>query len=301
MTGLEGTDERDDGSLLNGKSVVVTGAGRGLGRAFAIAAAAAGAQVVVNDIDLAEAEAVADQIRRYGGRALASGHSVADWAAAETLIAMCLNEFGAIDGLVNNAVSYAHFGAAWDEEGDRIRAQVEVNLMGALYCGTHAMRSMRERRSGSIVNVTSRTLMGVEGMSTYTATKGALASVTFSWALELMHHNVRVNAFAPAASTRGHQMAGHLGAFAAATTPPDLCAPGVVYLLSDLSDGVTGQILMLLGNKLGLVRHPRSHPHIEERDGWSAREIAKAIEAIYRPDLEPVGVNSGSEYEWEPA
>ena len=301
MTDRGATDKRFDAGLLDGKSVVVTGAARGLGRAFASAAAAAGANVVVNDIDLGDAEEVAAQIELDGGRAVASGHSVADWTAAGDLVSTCISEFGGIDGLVNNAVSYAHFGPPWEEDGDKIRSQVEVNLMGALYCGTHAMRWMRRRGTGSIVNLTSRTMMGVEGMSTYTATKGALASVTFSWALEMMREGVRVNAFAPAASTRGHQLAGQLGSFAAATTPPELCAPGVIYLLSELSAGVTGQILMLLGNQLGLIRHPRADPHIESREAWSARDIAEVIDAVYRRDLEPVGVLAQGGYEWSPA
>ena len=90
-------------SLLHGMPAIVTGGGRGLGRAYAMALAAAGASVVVNDIDGAEAEAVAAEIAAAGGRAVPSGDDVADWAAARRLVARCVDAFGRIDIVVNNA------------------------------------------------------------------------------------------------------------------------------------------------------------------------------------------------------
>jgi NAD(P)-dependent dehydrogenase (short-subunit alcohol dehydrogenase family) len=81
---------------------------------------------------------------------------VANWDAAGELIELCVTEFGAIDGLVNNAVAYSFFGLPWEEEPDQVRAAVETNVMGTLFCGIHAMRAMVPRRSGSIVNLSSR-------------------------------------------------------------------------------------------------------------------------------------------------
>lgn len=283
--------------LLDGRSVVVTGAGRGLGRAFAIAVAEAGAAVVVNDVDVGEATSVSDEIEKLGGRAVASGASVADWQAAGDLIETSVRSFGRIDGLVNNAVAYPFFGEPWNEEGPEIQRAVDVNVTGALYCGVHAMRRMREQGSGSIVNLASRSMQGIPGAATYGATKGALASVTYSWALDMKPHGVRVNGLAPAAKTRAHEMSASVGSYANRdAVSPDRIAPAAVFLLSDLAEGVTGQILALIGTKLGVVR-PVEVIQLAEREDWAPEAIAEMFRGEH---LQPVGlaaalVDRGSE------
>jgi NAD(P)-dependent dehydrogenase (short-subunit alcohol dehydrogenase family) len=287
--------------LLNGRGVVVTGSGRGLGRAFALAAARAGAGVVVNDIDRSEADSVVAEIEAAGGSAVASGASVADWEQSGELIETCVREYGSIDGLVNNAIAYSYLGPPWDETGEQIRKEVDVAVLGTLFCGVHAMRRMRERRAGSIVNVTSRAMTGVQGMSTYAAVKGAVASTTFAWALELMPHGVRVNGLAPAAHTRAHDMAARVGTYRPSQSvnavPPDVVAPVVVYLLSDLSAALTGQILAMLGGRLGLLRHPRMLDRVEQREAWTAEAIATAIDEVFGADLQPIGFEAEA-YQW---
>ena len=151
--------------LLDGKAVIVTGAGRGLGRAFALDAAAEGASVVVNDIDTEAAEKVAAEIAGDGGRAVSCAGSVANWDQADDLVQTCLKEYGALDGLVNNAGVLA-LRPAWDETEDSIRRVVEVNLLGALFVGTHAVRAMVDQGSGSIVNITSSAQLGLSTMGT---------------------------------------------------------------------------------------------------------------------------------------
>jgi NAD(P)-dependent dehydrogenase (short-subunit alcohol dehydrogenase family) len=285
--------------LLDGRGAVITGAGRGLGRSFAIAAAREGAGVVVNDIDADVAVAVAEEIRAEGGRAVASVHSVTDWDAASELMATCVHEYGSLDGLVNNAVTYS-FGHPWDEDPAQLRRQVEVNVLGPLYCGAHAMRRMRNQRRGSIVNLTSDILMGKAGMSTYGTAKGAMASATFGWALEMMPYNVRVNALAPGAMTRAARLAGKFGRpDKNDDPPPEAVAPAIVFLLSDLSAGVTGQLVMLMGRRLGLISHPALLEPVLECDAWSAETIAAAYERVYRAKLQPVG-RGAVEYEWRP-
>jgi NAD(P)-dependent dehydrogenase (short-subunit alcohol dehydrogenase family) len=288
------------GELLAGRGIVVTGAGRGLGRAFALAAAGEGAGVVVDDIDFEAARDVATEIERRGGRALASGASVADWSESEALIEACVDAFGAIDGLVNNAVAYGHFGPPWEEREPQIRAAVDVAVLGTLFCGSHAMRRMRDRRRGSIVNVTSRAHMGTTGMSTYVAVKGAVASVTYGWALELIADNVRVNALAPGAHTRAHDMAVAAGTYTdthrAIAASPEVVAPAAVYLLSDLSARVTGQVFTMLGGQLGLIGHPRQLDRTFRRERWTAAQIAEVVEREYATGLEPVGFEA-AEYQ----
>ena len=183
--------------LLDDRAVVITGAGRGLGRSYAVAAAREGAGVVVNDIDIDEAEGVVAEIRHEGGRAVASGASVADWDSAGELIETCVEAFGRMDGLVNNAVVYNYFGMPWDEQADTIKTQIEVNVVGALYCAAHVLRHMVAQRRGSLVNIASRGIMGQSGMAVYSTSKGALASATYAQAMDAMPHNVRVNAICP--------------------------------------------------------------------------------------------------------
>ena len=288
--------------LLEGRGVVITGAGRGLGRAFAHAVAREGAGVVVNDVDLDEAEKVVAEIEAEGGSAVASGASVADWDATEDMVETCVREFGELDGLVNNAVAYGHFGDPWDETEELLRRQVEVSVLGTLFCGTHAMRRMVARKRGVIVNVTSRTHIGVGGLGTYVTTKGAVASATYAWAIDLLRHGIRVNALAPGAATRAHELAGAVANFAAPfKKPPEIVAPAAVYLLSDLSRPLTGQVVVLMGGRLGLMAHPRLLDQVEEREEWSAQAIAEAIERDYGELLQPVGVEQLGPDDWRAA
>ncbi len=282
-------------SILNGKAVVVTGAGRGLGRAYALHAALCGAAVVVNDIDGDAAEAVVAEIRGAGGTALPSKHSVARADEATALVEECVREHGRLDGLVNNA-GVLHAARVWEEEPEQLRTIVEVNVLGVLYCGAAAARVMRDAHSGAIVNVTSGAMEGFERLGAYSATKGAVASVTFAWALELAPAGVRVNAISPQAQTRMN-LGRREGQSPAA---PERIAPLVSYLLSDLSRGVTGQVVRLTGPELSLVRHPRRSDVLLRSDDWTVEAIAHAFDTELRRDLEPVGFNEDA-YRWSDA
>jgi hypothetical protein len=152
--------------------------------------------------------------------------------------------------------------------------------------------------------VTSRSALGVTGHATYVTVKGAVASTTYAWALELMPYGVRVNALAPAAHTRGHELAAAAGTYKrtqqANAVSPDVVAPAAVYLLSDLSRHLTGQVLAMLGPRLGLIRHPRLLDHLEEREQWTPEEIAEVVEEVFGDDLQPVG-HEASEYQVQAA
>lgn len=287
--------------LLDDRAVVITGSGRGLGRSYALAAAREGAAVVVNDIDVDEAEKVVAEIEGEGGRAIASSASVADWDSAGELVETCVEEFGQIDGLVNNAVVYNYFGMPWDEQADTIKTQIDVNVTGALYCAAHALRHMFAARSGSLVNIASRGIMGQSGMTVYSASKGALASATYSQAMDAMAHNIRVNAICPSGATRAYDIAGDYAEYARLHAgSPDLVAPAIVYLLSDLSQDVTGQLIVMLNGKLSLMLRPEVLDRWEERDEWTAQELAEVIDEKYRPDFQPVGVTATGPYTWQP-
>ncbi|MFD5092207.1 SDR family NAD(P)-dependent oxidoreductase [Amycolatopsis thailandensis] len=271
-------------SHLSGKAVVITGAGQGLGRAFALHAASHGAAVVVNDVDGDLAREVAGEIRSLGGRAVANDRSIAEAASAAGLIDQCVTEFGSLDGLVNNAgVNYR--ADPWADDPAKMREVVEVNVLGPLFCGTAAAAVMCERGGGVIVNVGSGSMIGQRRAAAYSASKGAVASMTASWAADLAEHGIRVNAVAPVAWTR---MAWKDPSVV--QTPehtPERVAPLVTYLLSDLSAGVTGQILRFRGDILCVLRQTAIKDPVLERETWTVEDVADAVGGDLREALEP--------------
>jgi NAD(P)-dependent dehydrogenase (short-subunit alcohol dehydrogenase family) len=269
---------------LHGKSVVVTGSGRGLGRAYAVDAARAGAAVVVNDVNGAAAEDVVRQIRGEGGRAVVSTHSVSDPAAADALIDTAVDEFGSLDGLVNNAGVLVEE-PAWEATAESARTMVEVNVLGTVFCGQAAIRRMRAQGSrGAIVNVTSGTLLGQPGLAVYGATKGAVASLTYGWALDLRGTGIRVNAVSPLAVT-----AMKLPPYDGHAQPEDVAAV-VQYLLSDASAALTGQLVRRARNQLGLIRPPSIGRMLEGE--WGFESIAEAFREPLGGELEAVGLGA---------
>ena len=189
-----------DPQLLAGKAIVITGGGGGIGRAVAIFSAACGARVVVNDVRPEAATAVAKEIDPAGKRAIASHDPVQEWAGAKALIDACVGAFGRVDGLLNSA-GLAHNALPWEEPEDEIRALLDVNVMGTIFCARHAMPHMMKQGTGSIVNMSSGNAFGTPNSATYSASKAAVASATFSWAFDLMPYGVRANALSPYATT----------------------------------------------------------------------------------------------------
>ncbi|WP_158892630.1 SDR family NAD(P)-dependent oxidoreductase [Amycolatopsis anabasis] len=272
--------------VLDGKAVVITGAGRGLGRAYAVHAAGSGAAVVVNDVAVESAGAVAAEIRESGGRAVANAGSVTDPGQADALVERCFAEFGALDGLVNNAaVNYHAF--PWEDDPGRLRELIEVNVLGSMYCGIAAVKAMHARTGGVVVNVASGAMLGQRGSAAYSASKGAVASMTASWAADLADHGIRVNAVCPLAWTpmmeadpRAHQIC-------SPEHTPDRIAPLVTYLLSDLSAGITGQLIRFVGDRMLVVRQPAVKEPVLRRDSWDVADIAAAFDEDLGDALEP--------------
>ncbi len=277
---------------LAGKVVVITGAAKGLGRAYALECASAGARVVVNDIDEPAAAAVAQEITRAGGRARIHVGDISGHGVAAELAALARQESGSIDGLVNNA-GLRPTGAAWEEDPEQVRQAVEVNLLGAILSGIEVLKLMREQGSGSVINVSSRAQSGVPASATYSATKGALASLTYSWALDMQAYGVRVNAVAP--------QAGGTATRNPATTRPGEpttaeMAPLVTYLLSDRSRLVTGQVIRMGRSKppyldIALMSHPGTTRSYANPDGWSVDALSELFDTTLGAELEPFGAN----------
>lgn len=297
-----------DPTLLAGKAIVITGGGGGIGRACALFAAACGARVVVNDVRAEAASEVAREIDPSGKLAIASHDPVQKWDGAKALIDACVKKFGRLDGLVNSA-GLAHNALPWEEPEDDIRALIDVNVMGVIFCGRHAMPVMMEQRSGSIINLSSGNAFGTPNSATYSASKAAVASATFSWAFDLMPYGVRANAVSPYSTTHiksywqqvGKQL-GYTGVrestakeIAGASSPskpaPENHAPLLAFLLSDRSRHITMQWIQLHGKRMTLIQRQQEQsnagPYVDA-EPWDLALVEKAFAEDYAGKLQPV-------------
>ena len=281
--------------ILEGKAVIITGSGRGIGAACAIGAAMQGAAVVVNDVDADVAEESAAAIRDAGGTAIACPADITDWAAAGRLIAACIDGFGRIDGLVNNAGAY-HMSKAWDFDPVAARTLVEVNVLGTMHCAGHAVKAMVAQGSGSIVNVVSGAHMGIDSLGIYGATKGAVASMVYCWAVDLAGTGVRINGLSPFGATRMAEATSAYRRSIGATDrrasfqPAEANSPLVEYLLSDRAEGISGQLVRIDSGEIQLYTHPALLLPPLRRESWTAGQIADAFDAELRERLVPCGV-----------
>lgn len=285
-------------TLLSGKAVVITGSARGIGAACAARAANLGAAVVINDLDEEVALAKAGEICAAGGRAIAHAADITDWDATEGLIAACVENFGRIDGLVNNAGLFA-MGRLDELDPAMLQATFAVNVAGSAYCAHHAARHMMRQGRGSIVNIVSGAQMGLRAMGTYGASKGAMASFTYAWAQELAGTGVRVNAVSPLAATRmvdttvNYQQAHDLPVFNAGQPAAETNAPAVCFLLSDLAVGINGQTVRSEGRQVAVIAHPMIRLPVVEHDFWDEEKLAAAFAGELKDSLCPSGIVAG--------
>ena len=196
---------------FDGRVAIVTGAGGGLGRLHALGLAVRGAKVVVNDLGgtldgsggtPSAAQAVVDEIRAAGGEAIASGASVTDFAAVQTMVGEAMQHWGRVDILVNNA------GILRDKSFTKMniadfKLVMDVHLMGAVHCCKAVWDIMRAQNYGRVVMTTSSSgLYGNFGQSNYGAAKMALVGLMQTLSIEGAKNNIRVNCLAPTAATR---------------------------------------------------------------------------------------------------
>jgi NAD(P)-dependent dehydrogenase (short-subunit alcohol dehydrogenase family) len=291
-------------SLLSGRSGIVTGAGRGIGRSVALVLAREGANVVVNDFGVGvdgstpssqAADEVIREITEAGGQAVASAESVSSWAGAEKIVQTCIDQFGRIDflvmcaGILRDRMVFNMSEEEWD-------AVIATHLKGTFNCGHFASIAMRQQRSGVIVNFTSHAHQGNAGQSNYSAAKGGIASMTYTWAVELGKYGIRVNAIAPIAQTRmlatipGAPPAGEQPPSSTMPANPDEIANVVAYLISDDTAGVTGQIFGVSNHKITLWEHPRETISAISEAGWSLDRVRGSFMEFFGDQLKPYGI-----------
>jgi 3-oxoacyl-[acyl-carrier protein] reductase len=234
---------------LAGKVAIVTGASRGIGAAAALALGEAGASVVLAARTATQAEANARQIGAAGGKAVAIGCDVSDYAACQRLVHETTRHFGPPDVLVNNAGVIEPIGMVGNTDPTEWARSVEINLIGAYYAIRAVLPGMIERGHGDIVNVSSgAALRPQEGWSAYCAGKAGLAMLTRSIDLEHRAAGIRVFGFQPGTTDTDMQVAIRASGINMVSkipreqlTPVVHPARAIVYLCSREADDLAGR------------------------------------------------------------
>jgi NAD(P)-dependent dehydrogenase (short-subunit alcohol dehydrogenase family) len=244
---------------LQGRVAIVTGASRGIGESIAVRLAEAGAAVVVASRKLEALQAVAERINASGGKALAVAAHTGKAEDVATLVAKAIETFGKVDILVNNAATNPYFGPLLDTEDGAWDKTFEVNVRGYFVATREVVRHLQSRNApGSIISVAS--IVGIRAapmQGVYGMTKAAVLSMTRTLAQELGASGIRVNAIAPglvetrfaAAIVSNEELRQQVVSRTALGrhAQPDEIAGAALYLASDASAYVTGQVLVVDG------------------------------------------------------
>jgi NAD(P)-dependent dehydrogenase (short-subunit alcohol dehydrogenase family) len=278
--------------MLEGKTAVVTGAGRGIGREIALLMAHHGACVVVNDYGGSEAgqgtssspaDEVVAEIRRGGGKAVASYESVASMTGGERIVQAAVDTFGRVDVVVNNAgiLRDRMIFNMTEEEWDAV---VNTHLKGTFAVTRAAARYMREQRSGRVINMTSTSgLVGNVGQANYAAAKMGIVGLTKVTALDMARYNVTANCISPFAWTR---MIGTIPTETEAQKArvekikqmsPAHIAPLAAYLATDDAKDISGQVFGVRGKEIMLFGHMRPIMRIHHAEGWTVDRLAELV------------------------
>jgi NAD(P)-dependent dehydrogenase (short-subunit alcohol dehydrogenase family) len=277
-------------SMMEGKVVIVTGAGGGIGRDIALAMAREGAKVVVNDVgasvsgegnDVGPAQQVVDEIRAAGGAATANTDSVADASAAARIVTTALDSFGRLDAVINNAgiLRDRFFHKMSVEEFDAV---IKVHLYGSYFVSRAAANHFKEQQSGAFVHMTSTSgLIGNFGQANYAAAKLGIMALSKSIALDMQKFNVRSNCIAPFAWSR---MIGSIPTETDAEKArvermkqmtPAKIAPLAVALASEQGPATTGQVFAVRNNEIFLMSQPRPIRSVHRGEGWTPQTVAQ--------------------------
>lgn len=284
---------------LEGKRVVVTGSSRGLGRAFAMEMAAEGAKVVINGTDAQALAAVEAAINKAGGEVVAVRGSVAEESVCQSLVDTCVEAYGGIDIMVNNAgiVRDRTILKMTMQEWDEV---IAVHLRGAFGCTRAAATAMRETGGGHIVQIISASgLAGGFGQANYAAAKAGMMGLLRTSVLELSRFGIRNNAFWPIAETdmtqvvfeRARAQADDAGEQAPDPVQlgfgkPEEVAQGLVWLTSDDAQRFDGQCMTCNGRKVALWTHPEERHVLFSEQALSVA----AIDEHFR-DVTPLPIN----------
>ncbi len=260
-------------SVLEGKVVIVTGAGRGIGRGIALGAAAAGAKVVVCDQggrlqgghpDARVAEAAAAEINAAGGEAVAAGDTVATMDGARRIVGAALEAWGRVDGLVCCAgiVRHGPFLELSESDFDDV---VAVHLKGHFTMFHSTLAAMvGNGNGGSLIGISSAYSQGDADRAAYRSAKAGIVALTKSAALAGEAHGVRANVISPMANSRMTKASD-----LQFDSEPEDIAPMAVYLLSDRSKGLSGQVFSVAGRTISCWEDPHERRTARSEGRWT--------------------------------
>lgn len=245
---------------IRGHVSVVTGGGRGIGRGIARALAAEGCKVVVLDRDAGPAEAVAAEIGKAGGEAIAMIGDVGDSASVARFTQSIVDKFGTIQILVNNA-GFSRDVAITEMSDRDWHDVINVCLTGAFYCSRAVVPVMMKQKYGRIINIGSRSWMGNLKKVNYSSAKAGVIGLTKALAMEMGPHNITVNAIAPGTveterfkSTPNYAQAiqrARASVLVGRVGEPEDMARGVLFLASPDASYITGEIMHITGGRYG--------------------------------------------------
>jgi NAD(P)-dependent dehydrogenase (short-subunit alcohol dehydrogenase family) len=276
--------------LLDGKVVIITGAGGGIGREHAIHMAKEGGAIVVNDLGgsrdgsgagSAMADQVVDEIKALGGEAVANYDNVATVSGGENILKTALDAFGRVDGVVNNAgiLRDKSFSKTTEDLWDPV---IAVHLKGT-YCVTRPVfNHMKESGNGGVIINTSSTsgLNGNFGQCNYGAAKAGIAGFTRCLALEGKKYGIRCFILAPVALTRlTEDLPGFDNEEMQKRLAPGLVSPLLTFLASDLSKDMTGNTFYCGGGRIAEMKVV-THTGVTKKEDnglWTPQEIADAM------------------------
>jgi 3-oxoacyl-[acyl-carrier protein] reductase len=291
---------------LTGKVAIITGAGRGLGRAEAIQLARQGARVVINDINLPDAEeaaaATVEDIKAFGGEAIAVFGDCADSDDANKLFQTALDTYGDVNIMVNNA-GYCRdktiFGMS-DEEFDSV---VRVHLRGHFVNMRNATKYWRDKAKAGdelyarLVSTSSEAaIFGSAGQPNYAAAKAGIVSMTLGTAQLMIKYGVTCNIIMPRAAT-DMTMQGPTAAMFAAPEEgfhafdPENVAPLVGYLCSPEAGHISGELFVVWGNQVNIMQRPTfgdAYVNPEGQQKWSVDGLHNSLSDYFTADHTPV-------------
>lgn len=278
---------------LKGKRMVITGSSRSLGRHFALACAAEGASLIVNGTNEEALAKVVREVADLGAAVHAVAGSVAETDVCNALVETCVDKFGGIDVMVNNAgiVRDRTLMKMSDEDFDEV---IAVNLRGPFLCTRRAAVAMKAQGNGHIIQITSASgLVGNFGQTNYAAAKAGLMGMMYTAAKELARYNIRCNAMWPVARTDMTQPlidSSDATAQALGFGEPEEVAMGLVWLASDAAGRFNSQCLTFNGLKTALWRSPSEDYIKQEQQAITIEELEG-----YYAQLSPIPMYSSRE------
>jgi NAD(P)-dependent dehydrogenase (short-subunit alcohol dehydrogenase family) len=296
------------GSHLEGKAIVVTGGGRGIGRAIALAAAAEGANVVVADYGGAvnarqagtseAAESVVAEIEALGAKAVASAVDISTMDGGRAVVAAAVDNFGRLDGMLTCAgiTVTKYLWELTEQEWDDV---IGVHIKGHFSCAQAACKVMMDQGSGSLVFFSSGALTGMPNMTAYATAKAGILGFTWSTAYALQRFGIRTNCLVPSAATRmSDSIYGNAGSLSnrfGETMRSDLAegtyrdpsnvAPMAIYLLSDASKDINGQVFRAQGYEVTRLAGMQWGKTMTSLGPWDVDALATRLPEELGPDF----------------